>query len=267
MESLKVLHEQNIVGTQQEISALTTMKDLEISLLIAENESQRHQLGVQISVLNEAKEEARLANKAKSSAEKQYKTNTAELNTSIMDRDEIIAERDRSVVEATERAKMAEKAKKTLEDKIRSNHSDHDSALRKKQNTVADLKRACEQATEDGNTAHREPQDARSQASKDKKKVTELKTRVAGLTKRTDEPEAQVKEKTCPSVKDGSMTNMREEKQRLVNDVKTMTAERDRASKDKSDIKAKDEQLIGELKSHVTKANNLREVAEAKASE
>ena len=149
MESLKVLHEQNIVGTQQKRSALTTVKDLEISLLIAENESQRHQPGVEISVLNEAKEEARLANEAKSSAEEQYKTNTAELNTSIIDRDKIIDGRDRSVVEATERAKTAEKAKKTLEDKTRSSHSDHDSALQKKQNTVDDLKRACEQATED----------------------------------------------------------------------------------------------------------------------
>lgn len=98
-------------------------------LLSVENKPQRDQLGAQTTVLHEAKEEARVANNAKSLAEDQSKKDIAELNATILDRDRVIAERDPSLPNATERAETAERAKKTLEDIFKSSSSDHDSVL------------------------------------------------------------------------------------------------------------------------------------------
>ena len=80
-------------------------------------------------------------------AEIQSRTGIVDLHASIMDRDNIEAERDRSLAKAVVQAQMAEKSKKNPEDKIKSSRPDHDSALQKKQNTVEHLKDACEQAT------------------------------------------------------------------------------------------------------------------------
>lgn len=94
-----------------------------------------------------------------------------------------------------------------------------------------------------------------------------MKKRVAGLTRRTNELEAQVQEEDASiGGKDGLMTKMHEEKQKLAREMQTVTAERDRALKEKTDTKAKDENLVGKLKAQVAGANNLRNIAESKAS-
>lgn len=127
IKNLRFSQEQKI--SQQDFSALIMLRDTEISLLNAENKSQRDQFGVQASLLDEATEEARLANNAKSLAEEHSRKNIAELNSCIIDRDKIIDERDRSLAKAAERVQIAERTKKTLEDKFKSSRSDHDLAL------------------------------------------------------------------------------------------------------------------------------------------
>lgn len=124
IENLKKLHEHKIAGIYYEMSALTTSKDVEISLLVAENKSQRDQLGVQTSVLNEAKGEARLANEAKSSTEERSETDTAELNARIKDRDTTMAElnariKDRDTITA-ERDRSLDTAEATNVDLVAS---------------------------------------------------------------------------------------------------------------------------------------------------
>ena len=152
--------------------------------------------------------------------------------------------------------------------KARKTRSDFDSALQKKDNDINTHKRASEQATKDGETACHELKEARAQAGKDKKRVVELERQLADASKKTAELKAQVKEKeTSIGQKDGTMTSLRDEKQKLIKKVEKMTAERDRALREGSNAKAKDKKLIGELHEQLTKANNLRQVAEAEAAE
>ena len=267
MESLKALHELELVRNQQETSALTSVKDLEVSLLTTENKSQRDQLQTQRTLLDEAREEARRANEAKTSAEKQSNANIAKLNASITEKDDIIATRDDILAEVTKRAESAEKAKKTLEDKARKNQSDFDSALQRKQNEIDAQKCAADQAADDRDGARRELRDAKAQAGKDKKRITELELQVTDFTKKTTGLDAQVKENNASiSRKEQTITSMRDERQKLVKNAENLTVERDRALKDEIDTSAKHEKLMGELQTQVTEANNLRKVAEAKAS-
>ena len=155
----------------------------------------------------------------------------------------------------------------TLEDISRSSSSGPDSALQKRQKTVEGLKHACEQATKNGDTTSRDFQDARVLAGKDNKNANELETRAAGLLKRTYELEAQVQEIDASiGWKDGSMTKMHEEKQELVKDIRTMTAEREGALKNETDTKAKEEKLVGQLKAQDAGVSHLRNIAEPRAS-
>ena len=268
IESLKALHELELVRTEQETSALTSVKDLEITLLTTENKSQRDQLHTQRTLLDEASEEARRANEAKMSAEKQFNTNIAKLNASITEKDDIIANCDDSLAEATERAQSAEKAKKSLEEKARRSQSDFDSALQRKQNEIDAQKRAADQAVDERDAARRALKDAKAQAGKDKKKITELEIQVTDSTKKTADLDAQVKEnKASISRKDKTIIDMRGERQKLVKDIGDLKVERDRTLRDESDTSAKNEKLIGELQTQVTEANDLRKVAEAEASD
>ena len=200
-------------------------------------------------------------------AEKQSRTGIVYLHASIKDRGNIIAKRDSSLFKAAEHAEKAEETG-ILEDISRSSSSGPDSALQKRQKTVEGLKHACEQATKDGDTTRRDLQDARVLAGKNNKKATELQTRVTGLLKRNSELEAQVQEKDASiGRKDGSMTKMHGEKQELVKDMRTVTAERDGAlKKNETDTKVKDEKPVGQLKAQVAGASHLRSIAEPRTS-
>lgn len=253
IENLAKTHKREIVGVWEESSALTVSKDLEIASLSAQNNSQRDALDAQEVLLNAAKEEARRANEAKKLAEEQAETEIAKLKSSLTSKDDL--------AKAIERAESAEKSNKSLESNARKSRSDFDSALQKKENDISAHKGASEKAVEDRNTARRELKDSRTKASRDKKNISELVEQAAEL-------EAQVKEKDAViGRKDGLVTKLREEKQTLMKDVEQVTIERNRALRNGSNAKTRNEKLIGELQKQVTEVKNLRKVAEAKASE
>lgn len=263
IEYITAMHEREVVGIQQESFALALTKDQEIASLKAEKELQKLELDSQTALLDEARREI----EKKALAERQSKSESAKLRSSLTDRDNTIAERDDSLAELTRRAETAENSNKTMEMKARKARSDFDSALQKKDNDINTHKRASEQATKDGEIARRELKEARAQAGKDKKRVVDLESQLADASKKTAELKAQVKEKeTSIGQKDGAMTSLRDEKQKLIKKVEKMIAERDRALRDGSNTKAKDKKLIGELHEQLTKANNLRQVAEAEAA-
>lgn len=263
IEYITAMHEREVVGIQQESFALALTKDQEIASLRAEKELQKLELDSQTALLDEARREI----EKKALAERQSKSESAKLRSSLTDRDNTIAERDDSLAEVTRRADTAESSNKTTEMKAGKARSDFDSALQKKDNDINTHKRASEQATKDGEIARRELKEARAQAGMDKKRVVDLERQLADASKKTAELKAQVKEKeTSIGQKDGAMTSLLDEKQKLIKKVEKMIAERDRALRDGSNAKAKDKKLIGELHEQLTKANNLRQVAEAEAA-
>lgn len=263
IEYITAMHEREVVGIQQESFALALTKDQEIASLRAEKELQKLEHDSQTALLDEARKEI----EKKALAERQSKSESAKLGSSLTDRDNTIAESDDSLAEATRRAETAENSNKTMGMKARKARSDFDSALQKKDNDINTHKRASEQATKDGEIARRELKEARAQAGKDKKRVVDLERQLAEASKKTAELKAQVKEKeTSIGQKDGAMTSLRDEKQKLIKKVEKTIAERDRALRDGSNAKAKDKKLIGELHEQLTKANNRRQVAEAEAA-
>ena len=264
IEYITAVHEREILGIQQESSALALARDLEIASLKAENESQKLELDSQTALLDEARREI----EKKTLVEGQSESELAKLRSSLTDRDNTIAELDDSLAEVTTRAETAESSNKTLELRARKTRSDFDSTLQKKDNDINTHKRASEQAIKDGETARRELKEARAQSSKDKKWIIELEKQLSNSSKKVAELEAQAKENDASiGRKDGAMTSLRDEKQKLAKKVEKVTVERDRALRDGRTAKAKDKKLIGELHEQLTEANNLRQVAEAEAAE
>ena len=98
--------------------------------------------------------------------------------------------RDDFLAKATERAQTAEKPKKSLEDKARKIRSDFDLALQKKPNDIDDHNSASECGAKDGDTARRELKEARAEAGRNSKRITQLEAQAINLEKKIPELEA-----------------------------------------------------------------------------
>ncbi|CAF9926772.1 hypothetical protein IMSHALPRED_007042 [Imshaugia aleurites] len=268
IKNITNLHELEIVKKQQEVSAISVVKDLEIAALKAQTRSQKEQIDTQNALLDRTREDARLADEAKSLGEEQSKTEIVKLNSSLMAKDKTIAQRDEDLAEAIQRAETAEKSSKTLESNARKSRSDFDSALQKKENDINAHKGTSKEATKNADAARRELKDVRIQAGKDHKKITDLEIRITESAKKTAELQAQVEKANLAIIqKDRIISSLQEDKRRLTRNVHDRTAEREKHIKEGKDTKAEAITLSAELQAQVAEANRLRKVAEAKTSE
>ena len=230
-QTTTAIHHQQILGIQEELTA----KDLEIASL-------KEQLKNLVLRQNDLLEEARKDVEARNLAEEHVKKRITELSSELKDKDNALAGRDKKVAAATKRAETAENSNTMLEKKAKTSRSDFDSHSQKKENEIEKLKRACQEAAKEDETARRELKEAKAQASKDRKNVTELEKQVTESKKKAAELEVQIKEKEATLV------------------------QKDKALKERTDAKTSYAKSIHELRASLLKANNLRQIAEEKAS-
>ena len=229
------IHDQQILGLQEELSSLHAVKDVEIASL-------KKQLQTLVLRQNDLLEEARKGIEARSSAEEQSKKRITELNSGLKDKDNALAKRDKELAAATKRAETAEHSNTMLEKKAKTSRSDFDSSSQKKENEIEKLKRACQDAVKEDETTRRELKEAKAQASKDRKNVTELEKQVTESKKKAAELEVQIKDKEAS------------------------LAQKDKALKERTDAKTSYAKTITDLRAQLLKANNLRQLAEEKAA-
>ena len=235
IKTATAMHQEEMTGIREEHSLLDAAKDLEISLLKAQQQSQ--QLREQHLL-----EEARKDVEARNSAEERFKKELAELSSEVKGRDNQLATRDVEVAKATKRAETAENSNTILEKKAKTSRSDFDSLLRKKENEIEKLKRASREAVKEDGDAHRELKEAKAQAGKDRKKVTELEKQVTESKKETADLEAQLEEKEAA------------------------LGRKDKVLKERAEAKTQYSKQIDDLRARLLEANNLRRSAEEKAS-
>ena len=219
-------------------------------------EAQLRRLEEQKILLRQAREEI----KAKVAAQERSSTEIDLLKSRLRQKDKTISEHDDELANANRRADTAESSNKSLEQKAKKSQSDHDSALTKSQNEVKAQKRGFEEAQTAAETAGKKLRDARTEASTTKKKVTELDRRVVELGAQVKAQDASIAEK------DAMIRTLRDEKKTQAKDAENMSKEYARASKERREAKAKDENEMRDLRSQLTGANKLRRAAEAEAS-
>ena len=257
------LHNLEKARLQDESSASTSAKDLEIAALNEQIKAHECALIDLESLLSEARKEI----DAKLSAEEQSRTEIKHLNSRLKDKEIAIAERDGNLAEATWRAEKAEKSNAGLGKDAKRCRSDFESSLQKKNNDIESHQRASDQAKKNEEATRRELKEARTEAGKDRKRISELERQVTGFEKTVTELQTQIQSKDMTLVqKDGQLKNLDGEIKAQTKNAEQMTTEKGKSSKESRDAKVKDEKTIDELRAQVAEAKNLRKDTEAKLS-
>ncbi len=122
IKNLKASHKQDLVGIQEEISVLRTVNGPEISLLTAESKSQKDQLDTQSILLDNFREEARVANEAKTLAEEKME----KMEKGKIDQEEKIEKIEKEKNDQKEKIEKIKKEKIDQEEKIEKTKKEKD---------------------------------------------------------------------------------------------------------------------------------------------